>query len=73
MLSEDELVEVYFGKDLTSNPEAEILKSLLSSAGIESVVRWTPPTFQKPGGVSLLVLESQSEDALALIADAQEG
>jgi hypothetical protein len=46
---------------------------LLASAGIESVIRWTPPTFQHRDGISLLVLESQREDALSLIEQAQTG
>ncbi len=70
-MREDELTAIFFGKGLAANPEAEILKSLLASAGIESVIRWTPPTFQHRDGISLLVLESQREDALSLIAQAQ--
>jgi hypothetical protein len=69
----EELASVFYGKGLESNPEAEILKSLLSSAGIESVIRWTPPTFQRRDGISLLVMESQREEALSLIEQAQLG
>ncbi len=68
---EDELVEVFFGKEISANPEAEILKTLLHSAGIESMIRWKPPTFRSSGGVSLVVLESQREEALAFIEQAQ--
>lgn len=68
---EDDLVEVFFGKEISANPEAEILKTLLHSAGIESMIRWKPPTFQSSGGVSLVVLESQREEALAFIEQAQ--
>jgi hypothetical protein len=68
---EDELTAVFFGKGLSANPEAEVLKALLASAGIESVIRWTPPTFQHRDGISLLVVESQREDALSLIEQAQ--
>lgn len=70
-MREDELVEVFFGKEISANPEAEILKTLLDSAGIESIIRWKPPTFQSSGGVSLLVLESQKEEAQAFIKEAQ--
>lgn len=70
-MREDELTAVFFGKGLAANPEAEVLKSLLASAGIESVIRWTPPTFQHRDGISLLVVESQREDALSLIEQAQ--
>jgi hypothetical protein len=37
------------------------------------VIRWTPPTFQHRDGISLLVVESQREDALSLIEQAQMG
>jgi hypothetical protein len=70
---EDQLTAIFFGKGLAANPEAEVLKSLLASAGIGSVIRWTPPTFQRRDGISLLVLESQREDALSLIEQAQMG
>ncbi|MDA0206746.1 MAG: hypothetical protein O3A53_04250 [Acidobacteria bacterium] len=70
-MRDDQLTPVFFGKGLAANPEAEVLKSLLSSAGIESVIRWTPPTFQHRDGISLLVLESQREDALRLIEAAE--
>jgi hypothetical protein len=70
---DDELTAVFFGKGLAANPEAEVLKSLLASAGIDSVIRWTPPTFQHRDGISLLVVESQREDALSLIEQAQIG
>lgn len=70
-MKNDELTAVFFGKEISSNPEAEILKTLLSSAGIESIIRWTPPTFQSSGGVYLLVLESHREEALSVIEQAQ--
>ena len=69
----EELAPIFYGKGLESNPEAEVLKSLLSSAGIASVIRWTPPTFQRRDGISLLVVESQREEALRLIEQAQLG
>jgi F0F1-type ATP synthase delta subunit len=71
MLRDDKLAEVFFGKEVSANPEAEILKTLLESADIESIIRWKPPTFQSSGGVSLMVLESQREEALAFIEQAQ--
>ena len=69
----EELASIFYGKGLESNPEAEVLKTLLSSAGIDSVIRWTPPTFQHEGGISLLVVESQRAEALSLIEQAQLG
>ena len=70
-MREDQLTAIFFGKGLAANPEAEVLKSLLASAGIGSVIRWTPPTFQHRDGISLLVVESLREDALCLIEQAQ--
>jgi hypothetical protein len=70
---DDQLTAVFFGKGLAANPEAEVLRSLLASAGIESIIRWTPPTFQHRDGISLLVVESQREEALNLIEQAQLG
>ncbi len=70
-MRDDTLVAVFFAKEISKNAEAEVLRSLLASAGIESVIRWTPPTFQKPGGVSLLVLSSQQAEAEELIREAQ--
>jgi nitrate reductase NapAB chaperone NapD len=70
---EDQLTAIFFGKGLAANPEAEVLKSLLASAGIESLIRWTPPTFQHRDGISLLVVESQREDAVRIIEQAQMG
>jgi hypothetical protein len=70
---DDQLTAVFFGKGLAANPEAEVLRSLLASAGIESIIRWTPPTFQHRDGISLLVVESQREEALSLIEQAQLG
>ncbi len=70
-LRDDTLVSVYFAKEYSANAEAEVLRSLLASAGIESVIRWTPPTFQNSGGVSLLVLSSQQRDAEQIIREAQ--
>jgi len=70
---EDELVVVFAAKELSANAEAEVLRSLLQSAEIESIVRWVPLTFQNPGGIRLLVLSSDAEDARAVIEDAQRG
>ena len=70
-MRDDTLVPIFFAKEISKNAEAEILRSLLASAGIESVIRWTPPTFQNSGGVSLLVLSSQQEEAEQLIREAQ--
>ena len=70
-MQDDELVSVFFSKDVSANAEAEIIRSLLGSAGIDSIVKWIPPTFQNPGGIRLLVLSSHQDDAEAIIRDAQ--
>lgn len=70
-MTDDPLVTVYSAKDYSANAEAEVLKSLLSSAGIESIVKWIPPTFQNSGGVRLMVLGSEADEATELIRQAQ--
>jgi hypothetical protein len=67
-----DLAAVFSADDITANAEAEVLKSLLDSAGIVSFVRHVPPTFQRPGGVRLMVLAEDREEAEALIRDALE-
>jgi len=71
-MNDDPLVTVYSAKEYSANAEAEVLKSLLDSAGIESIVKWIPPTFQNPGGVRLMVLGSVADEASELIRQAQE-
>lgn len=67
-----ELTAVFSADDITANAEAEVLKSLLESAGIRSIVRHVPPTFQRKGGVRLMVLAEDSAEAEAVIRDAME-
>jgi len=67
-----ELTAVFTADDITANAEAEVLKTLLESAGIPSVVRQVPPTFQRSGGVKLMVLTEDLEEADALIREAIE-
>ena len=69
---EDELVVVFAAKELSASAEAEVLRSLLQSAGIESIIKWVPPTFQKLGGIRLLTLSSDANDARAVIEEAQQ-
>ena len=71
-MEDDELVTVFSAKEISANAEAEVLKSLLDSAGIDSIVKWIPPTFQNPGGIRLQVLQSAAAEAEELIRDAQE-
>ncbi len=72
-MNDDKLVSVFTAQELGANAEAEVLKSLLESADIRAIIKHTPPTFQRPGGVSLLVLSSESDDAEEIIRDALEG
>lgn len=72
-MDDDKLVAVFTAKEIGANAEAEVLKSLLESADIRGIIKHTPPTFQRPGGVSLLVLSSESADAEEIIRDALEG
>lgn len=72
-MDDDKLVTVFTAQDMGANAEAEVLKSLLESADIRAIIKHTPPTFQRPGGVSLLVLSSESADAAEIIRDALEG
>ena len=72
-MDDDKLVAVFSAQDMGANAEAEVLKSLLESADIRAIIKHTPPTFQRPGGVSLLVLSSESADAAEIIRDALEG
>lgn len=67
-----ELTAVFSADDITANAEAEVLKTLLESAGIASFVRQVPPTFQRTGGVRLMVLTEDFAEADALIREAME-
>ncbi len=71
-MRDDELKTVFFSKEAAANAEAEVIKSLLISAGIDSIVKWIPPTFQSHGGTKLLVLSSHAEEAAEIIRDAQQ-
>ena len=67
-----ELTAVFSAEEISAHAEAEVLKSLLDSAGIPSIVRYTPPTFQRPGGVRLLVVAEDRDEAEAIIREALE-
>jgi len=71
-MREGELTAVFSADDITANAEAEVLKTLLESAGIPSVVRQIPPTFQRAGGIRLMVLAENFDEADAVIRDALE-
>ena len=67
-----ELTAVFSADEISANAEAEVLKTLLESAGIASFVRQIPATFQRPGGIRLMVLAEDFDDADALIREAME-
>lgn len=71
-MRDDELTAVFTADDITANAEAEVLRTLLDSAGIPSFVRHVPPTFQRTGGVKLMVLVADRDEAEALIREAME-
>jgi Putative prokaryotic signal transducing protein len=71
-MRQDEFTAVFTADDITANAEAEVLKTLLESAGIPSFVRHVPPTFQRTGGVRLMVLVDDRAEAEALIREAME-
>lgn len=73
MKAPDDLLPVFAAKEYSANAEAEVLKSLLDSAGIDSLIRWVPPTFQSEGGIQLLVLAADLDEATELIRQAQQG
>ena len=68
---EDTLEVVFSAKELIANAEAEVLRSLLQSADIESIIKHVPPTFQSTGGIRLLVRSSEADDARAIIEESQ--
>ncbi len=68
----DELTAVFSAQDISANAEAEVLKALLESAGIGSIIQHVPPTFQRPGGVRLMVLAQDFDEADSVIREAAE-
>ena len=70
-MPQDDFATVFWAKEYSANAEAEVLKSLLESAGIQSMIRWVPPTFSNDGGLRLLVLREDLEEAEELIRQAQ--
>ena len=70
-VDDDKLEVVFSAKELSANAEAQVLRSLLQSAAIESIIKYVPPTFQSSGGIRLLVLSSEAEDARAIIEESK--
>lgn len=69
-LIEDSLVTVFSSRSHLANVEAEVIQSLLESAGIDCWVARENVIQQPVGNVLVKVLESNAEDARALLRDA---
>ncbi len=68
--NEDSLVTLFSSRSHLANVEAEVIQSLLESAGIECWLARENVIQQPVGNVLLKVLESDAEDARALLSDA---
>jgi hypothetical protein len=70
--SEDEFVEIFASRGISTQIEAEAIHGLLQSAGLKSlIVRENVPEIPT-GRVAVRVLASDAEEARALIRDARE-
>lgn len=67
---EDSLVTVFSSRSHLANVEAEVIQSLLESAGIDCWLARENVIQQPVGNVLVKVLESNAEDARALLRDA---
>jgi hypothetical protein len=68
--NEDSLVTVFSSRSHLANVEAEVIQSLLESAGIDCWLARENVIQQPVGNVLVKVLESNAEDAMALLRDA---
>lgn len=69
-LPDDALVTIFSSRSHLANVEAEVIQSLLESAGISCWVARENVIQQPVGNVSLKVLESQADEAKALLEEA---
>lgn len=70
-LHDDKLVTVFQSRSHLANVEAEVIQSLLESAGIPCWLARENVIQQPVGNVLVKVLESQADDALAVLRDAR--
>ncbi len=70
--NDDPLVTVFSSRSHLANIEAEVIQSLLESAGIACWVARENVMQQPVGNVLLKVLESQADDANAILREAVE-
>ena len=68
--TDDRLVTVFSSRSHLANVEAEVIQSLLESAGIDCWLARENVIQQPVGNVLVKVLESNAEDAEALLRDA---
>ncbi len=68
--TDEPLVTVFSSRSHLANIEAEVIQSLLESAGILCWVARENVIQQPVGNVLLKVLESQADDAAALLREA---
>ena len=69
--SDEPLVTVFQSRTHLANVEAEVIQSLLGSAGIDCWLARENVIQQPVGNVLVKVLASQAEDATALLRDAE--
>lgn len=69
----DDLVTVFSSRSHLATVEAEIIQSLLESAGISSWVARENVIQQPVGNVLVKVLESNTDEARAILSDAVDG
>lgn len=70
--SNEPLVTVFQSRSHLANVEAEVIQSLLGSAGIDCWLARENVIQQPVGNVMVKVLASQAEDAKALLRDAEQ-
>ena len=70
--SDEPLVTIFESRSHLANVEAEVIQSLLSSAGIDCWLARENVIQQPVGNVLVKVLASQAEDARALLRDAEQ-
>ena len=71
--ADDSLVTVFSSRTHLANVEAEMIRSLLSSAGIGCWIARENVIQQPIGNVLVKVLESQAGDARAVLRQATDG
>lgn len=71
--TDDRMVTVFASRSHLANVEAEVIQSLLNSAGLRCWLARENVLQQPVGNVLVKVLESEAEEARALLHDAVQG